>query len=140
MAAITPAIGGGMVIQINGTVIKAAGWDRPRAASRLPIPTSGQTANADGEYEVPHTTGMITTEFVLRGPYDTAAPYHGAPYNIRPGKTVTMRFGYTASLLTPSINYKVERTTDTDEVERLGEWEAVLIQGTDATAGYPDAP
>ncbi len=135
MAAIAPAIGGGMVIKINSNVIKAAGFERPRAAARLPIPTSGQTANADGQYEVPHTTGMITTEFVLRGPYDLNAPFHAAPYNLRPGVTVTMQVAQ-QTLLTPSINYIVERTTDRNEAERLGEWEAVLIQGTDATAGY----
>jgi hypothetical protein len=136
MAAITPAVGGGMVIKVNGTVLKGASFERPRSASRLPIPTSGMTANADGEYEVPNTTGLITREIMLRGPYDTATPFHGAPYHIRPGKTVTVQVGMISSLLTPSINFKVERTTDRQDVERLGEWEALLIPAVDSTDGY----
>jgi len=135
MAAISPAVGGGLVVKVNGSVIKCAAFERPRAATRLPIPTSGMTANADGQYEVPHVTGLITTEFVLRGPYDTAAPFHAAPYNLRPGMQVTMQVGQTSTLLTPTIYYKVERTTDRNEAERLGEWEAVLVQATDDTAG-----
>lgn len=135
MAAITPAGGGGLVVKVNGTVLKTEAFDRPRTAGRIPIPTSGMTANGDSEYEVPHTTGLISTEVMLRGPYDTAAPFHAAPYHLRPGKTVTLQLGQISTLLTPSINYKVERTTDRNQAERVGEWEAVLIQATDATAG-----
>jgi len=136
MAAITPAVGGGMVVKVSGSVLKCEAFDRPRTGARLPIPTSGLTANADGKYEVPHAVGMITSEVMLRGPYDTAAPYHAAPYNIRAGVTVTLQVGQISTLLTPSINYNVERTTDRNEAIRLGEWEAVLVQATDSTAGY----
>jgi len=135
MAAITPAAGGGMVVKVGGSVLKVEAFERPRNANRIPIPTSGMTANADGEYEVPHTTGLITTEVVLRGPYDTAAPFHAAPYHIRPGKVVTLQLGQISSLLTPSINYRVERSTDRQSAERVGEWDAVLVQATDSTAG-----
>lgn len=136
MAAITPAPGGGMVVKVNGSVLKAASWQRARRATVLPIPTSGMTANADGQYEVPNTTGLITTQIVIRGPYNTASPFHAAPYTIRNGVTVTAQFGQIAALLTPLINYKVADTSDEQDIERLGMWEATLVPATDDTAGY----
>lgn len=135
MSAIVPAVGGGMVIKVNGSVLKCQAFDRRRSAARLPIPTSGMTANADGKYEVPTEIGMISTEIVLRGPYDTSAPFHGAPYNLRPGVQVTVQLSQNGVLFTPSINYKVAESTDANEAERLGTWDAALVQATDATAG-----
>lgn len=141
MSAISPATGGGMVVKVNANVVKAATFRRNRSAARLPIPTSGLAATADSMYEVPHTVGMITTEIVITAPYDTATPFHSATYNIRPGKVVSAQFGMISSLVTPLINYVVERTTDENDAERLGQWEAVLVQATDSTAGYyTDAP
>lgn len=136
MSAITPAVGGGMVVKVNGNVVKAARYRRQRSAARLPIPTSGMSANADSQYEVPNTTGMISTEIVIGGPYDTAAPFHSATYLIRPGKEVAAQFGMVSTLLTPSVNFKVADTTDENEAERLGMWEAVLVPSTDSTSGY----
>lgn len=136
MAAITPAPGGAMVVKVNSNVVKAGTFRRNRRGARLPIPTSGMTANADGKYEVPHDIGMITTELVITAPYDTAAPFHSVTYNLRPGMTVTAQVGMIASLLTPSINYKVESTTDENEAEALGRWEATLVPAVDSTAGY----
>jgi len=135
MAAVTPALGGGLVVKVGGTALKCEAFQRPRRGARLPLATSGLTANADGVYEVPHAVGMVTTEVVLRGPYDTAAPFHAAPYNIRPGVTVTLQLGQISTLLTPSINYKVEGSTDSNDAMRLGEWDATLVQATDSTAG-----
>ena len=136
MAAITPAPGGGMVVKINSNVLKAASWQRARRATQLPIPTSGMTANADSQYEVPFTTGLISTQVVIRGPVNTASLFHLAPYHLRTGNTVTAQFGQTSTLLTPVINYKVADTSDEQDVERLGMWEAVLVPATDDTAGY----
>lgn len=136
MAAITPAPGGGMVVKVNGTVLKAASWQRARRATQLPIPTSGMTANADSQYEVPFTTGLITTQIVIRGPINTAALFHLAPYNLRNGVTVTAQFGQTSVLLTPVINFKVADTSDEQDIERLGMWECTLVPATDDTAGY----
>ena len=136
MAAITPATGGGMVVKVNGSTLKAATWRRQRAAGELPIPTSGMTANADSQYEVPVATGLIRTRIVITAPYDTGTPFHGAPYTLRPGVTVTAQFGQISTLLTPSINFKVLETTDENDVEQLGKWECTLVPYTDSTAGY----
>ena len=46
MAQITPAVGGGMVVKVNGNVVKAGTFRRERAAGELPIPTSGMSANS----------------------------------------------------------------------------------------------
>lgn len=136
MSAVTPALGGGMVVKVNSNIVKAASFQRRRSAGRIPLPTSGLTANADSVYEIPHAVGMVTTEIVIRAPYDTAAPFHSATYLLRPGKTVTAQFGMISTLLTPAISYKVADTTDSNEAERTGEWEAVLVQATDDTAGF----
>lgn len=136
MAAITPAVGGGMVVSINGTTLKATSFRRERSAGELPIPTSGMTANADSQYEVPETTGLIRTRVVISAPFNTAAVFHGGAHLIRPGLTVSARFGMTSILLTPAVNYKVLSTSDGNNVDKLGEWECTLVPSTDDTAGY----
>jgi hypothetical protein len=136
MAQITPAVGGGMVVKVNGNVVKAGTFRRERAAGELPIPTSGMSANADSQFEVPFATGLIRTRIVITAPYDTAAPFHSATYLLRPGKEVTAQFGMISTLLTPSITFKVLSTTDDNDVETLGKWEATLVPKTDDTPGY----
>lgn len=135
MAAVTPALGGGLVVKVNSTVLKCEAFDRPRQGNRLPLATSGLTANADGVYEVPYAVGMVSTEIVLRGIYDTAAQHHAAPYNLRPGVQVTLQIGQTSTAMTPAINYKVDRSTDRNTAMEMGTWEASLVQATDSTAG-----
>jgi hypothetical protein len=136
MAAITPSVGGGMVVQFKATAMKAATWRRERVAGELPIPTSGMTANADGNYEVPHATGLIRTRVVVTAPFNSASTFFSTTFDIRTGMTVAARFGMSSTLLTPSINYKVLSTTDMQDVEKLGEWECTLVPATDDTAGY----
>jgi hypothetical protein len=140
MAAITPAVGGGMVVKVNGNIVKAATYQRERVAAELPIPTSGMTATADSQYEVPFTTGMIRTRIVITAPYDTAAAFHTATYDLRPGMTVAARFGMTSAFLTPNVTFKVHSTTDGNQAEQLGEWQSVLLPATDSTSGnYTEA-
>lgn len=136
MAAVTPAIGFGMVVKVNGATVKAASFRRERSAGELPLPTSGLSANADSQYEIPETTGGIRTRVVISGPYDTAAPFHSDTYMIRPGKSVAVRLGMTSALLTPNVTYRVLSTTDSNEAEQLGRWEATFVPDTDSTAGY----
>lgn len=136
MPAITPAIGFGMVVKVNGAVVKAASFRRQREAGQLPLPTSGLSANADSQYEIPETTGGIRTRYVLSAPFDTANPFHSNTYNIRPGKVVSVRLGMTSTLLTPDTNFNVLSTTDENEAEQLGRWEAVFTPNTDTTPGY----
>ena len=136
MAAITPAVGGGMVVKVNGNVLKAATFQRERAAAELPLPTSGLTANADGVYEVPFAVGMVRTRVTVTAPYDTGTSFHSATYLLRTGKTVAAQFGMTSSFLTPSVSFKVLSTTDGNQAEQLGEWQAVLVPSTDDTTGY----
>ncbi len=136
MAAVTPAPGKSMVVSINTTVLKSSTFRRERSGGEIPLPTSGLTADADGNYEVPHEVGMVTTTAVITSIYDQAAPHHAAPYNLRTGMTVSARFGMTAALLTPARNFKVMSTTDSNDAERTGLWECVLKPATDDSAGY----
>lgn len=136
MSAVAPAIGFGMVVKVNGNIVKAASFRRQRNAGQLPLPTSGLSANADGVYEIPETTGGVRTQYVLSAPFDTGTPFHSNTYNIRPGKVVSVRLGMTSTLLTPDTNFNVLSTTDENEAEQLGRWEAVFTPSTDTSAGY----
>lgn len=137
MAAITPAPGKGSVVKVNSSVLKLATWRRTRTAGKLDYPTTGMTADADSQYEVPHAAGLIETSIVIEGPYDTAAPYHGTPYNIRAGTTQSFQFGHVAAgPLTPARNMVVLETTDENEAAALGRWTATVAPATDDTAGY----
>lgn len=137
MAAITPAPGKGSIVKCNSTTLKLASWKRQRSAGKLQFPTTGMTVDADGNYETPHAAGLIETNIVIEGPYDTAVPFHGAPYHIRAGVVNTFQFGMVAAgPLTPARSMIVLETTDENEAAALGKWSATLAPYTDDTAGY----
>lgn len=136
MASITPAPGKGSYVKVKSAVLKAASWRRERTAGELEFPTTGMTADADGNYEVPHGAGLIKTVLVLSGPYDTAAAFHSATYDLRAGVVVNAQVGMVSTLITPAINYVVLSTTDENEAAALGRWEARLSPTTDTSAGY----
>jgi hypothetical protein len=87
VAVITPAPGKGSLVQCNGTTLKLTTWERTRTPGKLPYATTGMAADADGNYETPHAAGIMETVVVLEGIFDTALPFHGAPFNIRAGTT-----------------------------------------------------
>ncbi len=136
MAAVTPAPGKAMVVTINGSPLKSSTFRRQKTAGDIPLPTSGLTADADSNYHVPHAAGMIETEITITSIYDTAGPFHNAPFNIRAGVTATVRVGMTAALQTPAITYVCMSTTDNDDAERTGLWEATFKPATDSDTGY----
>jgi hypothetical protein len=137
MATITPAAGKGSVVKCNATVLKLTTWDRTRAAGKLPFATTGMAADADGQYETPHASGLIETTIRLEGPYDTAAPFHNAPYNIRTGTIQSFQFGQLAAgPFTPASYFVVVQSTDGSDASALGKWSAELAPSTDTSAGY----
>jgi hypothetical protein len=137
VAVITPAPGKGSLVQCNGTTLKLTTWERTRTPGKLPYATTGMAADADGNYETPHAAGIMETVVVLEGIFDTALPFHGAPFNIRAGTTQSFRFGQVAAgPLTPAISYVIGPTTDGNRAAELGFWRAELWPATDATAGY----
>lgn len=137
MATVTPAPGKGSIVKCNSTVLKLATWRRQRSAGKLDFPTTGMTADADSNFEVPHAAGLVETNIVIEGPYDTATPHHGAPYNIRAGTSQNFQFGMLAAgPLTPNRSMVVLETTDENEAAALGRWSATLAPATDDTAGY----
>ena len=138
MATITPAIGKGSAVKINGNVLKLTTWERTRTPGKLPFATTGMAADADSNYETPHAAGLVETVIVLEGLYDTLTPFHGAPYNLRAGVTVAAQFGQVAAgPFTPVSNYVVGPTTDGARAAELGFWRAELWPATDTSAGYP---
>jgi hypothetical protein len=137
MATVTPAPGKGSLVKVNGTELKLATWRRTRTPGELEFPTTGMTPDADGAYEVPHAAGLVKTRIVIGGPYDTAAPYHGAPYHLRATKTASVQFGHLrAGPVTPARTFVVLETTDENEAAQLGRWEATLAPSTDDSPGY----
>lgn len=137
MAVITPAPGKGSIVKCNGTVLKLARWERTRTPGKLDFATTGMAADADGQYETPHAAGLNDTVITIEGPYDTAQPFHGAPFNIRAGTTQSFQFGQLAAgPLTPASNFVVGPTTDGNEAAALGHWRAELWPATDTSAGY----
>jgi len=137
MPDITPAPGKGSIVKCNATVLKLTTWRRTRAATRLPFPTTGMTADADSQYETPSEAGLIETTIVIEGPYDTTTPFHGAPYNIRAGTEQSFQFGQLAAgPLTPARTMLVVETTDENTAAELGKWQATLAPATSDTAGY----
>jgi hypothetical protein len=137
MAVITPAPGKGSIVKCNTVVLKLTSWRRQRSPGKLPFPTTGMAADADGQYETPHAAGLVETTIVLEGPYDTALPFHGAPFNIRAGTTQSFQFGMVAAgPLTPASNFVVGPTTDENEAAALGRWSAEIWPATDTSAGH----
>ena len=137
MAVVTPAPGKGSAVTCNGTALKLTSWRRQRAAGDLEFGTTGMAADADGQYEVPHEAGLVNTSIVIEGPYDTAAPFHGAPFHIRTGLKQSFRFGMIAAgPLTPARTLVILETSDENEAAALGRWSATLAPTTDDTAGY----
>lgn len=137
MATIVPAAGKGSLVKCAGTVIKLATWRRTRTAGDLEFPTTGMTADADGNYETPHAAGLINTTIVIEGPYDGLLPFHNAPYGIRAGVILSFQFGmYATGPVTPASNYEVIETTDENDVAALGRWSATIRPNTDTSAGY----
>ncbi len=137
MATITPAPGKGSVVKCNTYTLKLATWRRSREASPLEFPTTGMAVDADGNYEIPHIAGLVKSSITIEGPYDSAAPFFGAPYNIRAGTVQTFQFGHVSGgAMTPSSTFLVASTTDENEAAALGKWSATLHPATDTSAGY----
>ncbi len=137
MAVITPAIGKGSAVKVNGLVLKLTTWERTRTPGKLPFATTGMAPDADGQYETPHAAGLVETAIVLEGLYDTLLPFHGAPYNLRAGVVVSAQFAEVAAgPFTPNSNYTVGPTTDGSRAAELGFWRAELWPATDTSAGY----
>lgn len=137
MATITPAAGKGSIVKCNSTVLKVATWRRTRTPGDLPFPTTGMAADADSQYETPHASGLVNTVIVIEGPYDTATPFHGAPYNIRAGTVQSFQFGQVAGgPLTPAGYFTILETTDENDVAALGRWSCTISPYTDTSAGY----
>lgn len=137
MATITPAAGKGSLVSVNGIVLRLATWRRTRAAGELEFATTGMAPDADGNYETPHTAGLIKSGVTLEGPYDLGAPFHNAPYNIRSGTVQLFRFAQSAAgPLTPASYWVVIETTDENAAAELGKWSATIRPYTDTSAGY----
>ncbi len=136
MPGIAPTLGTGEYIEVNGAVLQAASWERNQNVNMMEFPVSGMTPNADGVFETPHDGNLNKTTISVRGPYNSALPFHGAPYALRKGAPCTARFGQSAALVTPIANYKVQSTRDGNDVVRHGEWEAVLVPADDGEIGY----
>lgn len=132
---VKPAVGMGMYVEINGTMLQGGSWKRNRKPGEIEMPTSGLDPDEDGNYEMPHDTGFVKTTITLTAPFDTAAPFHDAPYDIRAGIDVSARFGMTSNLLTPEALYRVMDTTDQNEATAngKGEWECTLMPSVSAT-------
>ena len=133
---ITPAIGAGMYVEINGEVLQAGSWRRNRKPGEIELPTSGLDPDQDGNYEMPHDTGFVKTTITVSAPYNQEAPFHDAPYNLRAGLDVIARFGMTAALITPEVLYRVMETSDQNEATASGkgEWECTLMPSSQATS------
>lgn len=137
MAVITPAIGKGSAVKVNATVLKLTSWERTRTPGKLPFATTGMAADQDSNYETPHAAGLVETVIVLEGIYDTALPFHGAPFNIRAGTTQSFQFGQLAAgPFTPASNYVIGPTTDGARAAELGFWRAEIWPASDTSAGY----
>lgn len=136
MATITPTLGTGMYVEINGSVMRAASFERSPAVTANEYPTSNMSANADGVFETPHAGNLSKTNVTIRGPFDASAPFFAAPFTIRKGVTVAIRLGQSAALVTPAVSYLVESTRDMIDVIRLGEWEATFKPTSDSDTGY----
>lgn len=136
MAAVANAPGKAMVVQVNGTALKSSTFNRQRQAGEIPLPTSGLTADADSNYEVPFAAGMITTTIRITSIFDINNPFYAAPFNIRAGVVVTLAIGMTASLMTPTVNMVILNTTDSNDAERTGLFEFELKPSTDTSPGY----
>ncbi len=135
MSAVSPAAGKAMRVSVNGNVLKSSTFNRERSAGEIPLPTSGLTADADSNYEVPHAAGMITTTVRITSIFDTAAIHSSPPLSIRAGVVATLQFGMTAAILTPAISFVCLTTTDSNDAEKTGLWEATFKPATDDTAG-----
>ena len=137
MAVITPSPGKGSAVTVNGTAIPLTSWERTRTPGKLPFAQTGMAVDADGNYETPHAPGLMETVVVLEGLYNSALPFHGAPFNLRAGTTQSFRFGQIAAgPLTPASTYVVGPTTDGNRAAELGFWRAELWPATDTSAGY----
>lgn len=139
MAAITPAIGAGMYVEIRGNVLKGGSWKRNRKAGEIELPVSGLTPDSDANFEMPHATGFVKTTITISAPFDTATPYHAPPHEIRVGVQLAARFGMTANLLTPEVTYCVMETSDQNEATMAGkgEWECTLMPANDFDGNSP---
>ncbi len=136
MSAVANAPGKAMIVEINGNVLKSSTFNRQRQGGEIPLPTSGLTPDADSNYEVPHDVGMIVTTVRVTTIYDTSAPPHAAPFNVRTGLTVTAAFGMVLGLVTPTVSYVVTNTTDSNDAERTGLFEFELKPATDSSPEY----
>jgi hypothetical protein len=137
MAVITPTPGKGSAVKCNGTILKATTWERTRTPGKLPFPTTGMAPDADGNYETPHAAGLIETGIVIEGLYDSALPFHGAPFSIRAGTTQSFQFAQVAAgPFTPASSFIIGPTTDGNKAAELGFWRAELWPATDTSASY----